>query len=298
MENFLATLLLLVFGMGLRRLRLVPDNAAQTLNLFVIYISLPALVLLKVPELQPSVELLVPFLMAWLMLAASAVLVLVLGRLLGFERQILGALLLVVPLGNTSFLGIPMVNAFFGSDGIPYAVLYDQLGSFLALASYGSLILAVYGSGERPTFGGILKKVLLFPAFIALVAAVLLRPVAWPPAIAAMLGVIAASLVPVVMVAVGLQLRLKLQEGTLVPLGVGLCLKLVAAPLLALLFCSLFGWQGFAARVSVFEAGMPPMVTAAALASLAGLAPEFTAAMVGYGILFSFTTLPLLFQFL
>ena len=31
---------------------------------------------------------------------------------------------------------------------------------------------------------------------------------------------------------------------------------------------------------------------------LAGLAPEFTAAMVGYGILFSFATLPVLFQFL
>ena len=80
--------------------------------------------------------------------------------------------------------------------------------------------------------------------------------------------------------------------------AVGLGLKLIAAPLVALFCCSLFGWQGFAAKVSVFEAGMPPMVTAAALASLAGLAPEFTAAMVGYGILFSFATLPMLFQFL
>jgi predicted permease len=298
MENFLATLLLLFFGMGLRRFSLVPGNAAHTLNLFVIYISLPALILLKVPQLSPSADLLIPFLMPWLMLAVSALLVLAAGRLFRFSREILGALLLVVPLGNTSFLGIPMVSAFFGADGIPYAVLYDQLGSFLALASYGSMILAVYGSGKRQTVGGMVKKVIAFPAFIALVAAVLLRPVAWPQPVSAMLQLTAASLVPVVMVAVGLQLKLKLQQGSLLPFGVGLCLKLAAAPLAALLFCSIFDWQGFAAKVSVFEAGMPPMVTAAAMASLAGLAPEFTAAMVGYGILFSFATLPVLFQFL
>ncbi len=84
----------------------------------------------------------------------------------------------------------------------------------------------------------------------------------------------------------------------MLPFGVGLLLKLVAAPLCALFCCRIFGWQSLAAKVSVFEAGMPPMVTAAALASLAGLAPEFTAALVGYGILFSFVTLPVLFQFL
>lgn len=298
MENFLATLLLLLFGMGLRRFRLIPDNAAQTLNLFVIYISLPALVLLKVPELTPSVDLLVPFLMPWLMLAVSAALVLALGRLLTLRQEIIGALLLVVPLGNTSFLGIPMVEAFFGSAGIPYAVLYDQLGSFLALASYGSMILAIYGSGVRPSLGGIVKKVLCFPAFIALVAAIVLRPVAWPEAVAAMLRIVAASLVPVVMVAVGLQLRLRMEKEHLKPFVAGLVLKLVVAPGLALLTCVLFSWSSLPAKVAVFEAGMPPMVTAAALASLAGLAPEFTAAMVGYGILFSFTTLPVLFQFL
>ncbi|MEJ2690972.1 MAG: AEC family transporter, partial [Deltaproteobacteria bacterium] len=86
------------------------------------------------PELTPSADLLIPVLVAWLMLLVSAALVLALGHLLNFRKEILGALLLVVPLGNTSFLGIPMVDVFFGAEGIPYAVLYDQLGSFLALA--------------------------------------------------------------------------------------------------------------------------------------------------------------------
>jgi predicted permease len=37
---------------------------------------------------------------------------------------------------------------------------------------------------------------------------------------------------------------------------------------------------------------MPPMITAAALLSLAGLAPELAAALVGFGIVLSMATLP------
>jgi hypothetical protein len=59
-----------------------------------------------------------------------------------------------------------------------------------------------------------------------------------------------------------------------------------------------FNQHGLAAKISVFEAGMPPMVTAGALALIAGLAPELTAALVGLGLMVSFLTLPLLFQIL
>jgi predicted permease len=43
----------------------------------------------------------------------------------------------------------------------------------------------------------------------------------------------------------------------------------------------------------VLEAAMPPMITSAALAAMAGLAPELAAAMVGYGTLAAMATLPL-----
>lgn len=70
------------------------------------------------------------------------------------------------------------------------------------------------------------------------------------------------------------------------------------APLLALLFCRVFGLNNLPSRVAILESGMPPMVSAGALAIMAGLSPELTAAMVGLGILLSFLTLPLLFQLL
>lgn len=299
MENFILTVSFLAIGMLLRRVPQFPRDSAQVLNLFVIYVSLPALVLLKVPQLTFSSDLLVTTLMPWAMLAVSALLLLVLARYLSWTKEITGALLLLVPLGNTSFLGIPMVKAFFGEQGIPYAVLYDQLGSFLALATYGSVVLAYYGQQDnRPTVQSVLTKIATFPPFLSLLLAFALRSVTLPSSIATLLQSLASTLVPVVMIAVGFQLTLRLNREVIQPMGIGLIVKLCIAPLLALLSIKILGLDGLAARVAVFEAGMPPMVSAGALAIIAGLSPQLTAALVGLGIFLSFLTLPLLFQLL
>jgi len=298
MENLIIIISLLLLGMTLSRLKIFPDNASQVLNLFIIYIPLPALILLQVPRLTFSKELLVPVLIPWVMLFFSAILVLAVSRIFKWPRPTTGALMLMVPLGNTSFFGIPMVEAFWGMDSVSFAVLYDQFGSFLALTTYGSIILATYSGIEKPTLAAILKKICLFPPFIALVIGLLTMSVPSPPVLEAVLKGIAASLVPVVMVAIGLQIKLKLPPGSWIPFSMGLLIKLVIAPLAATALCFAFNQHTLAAKVSVFEAGMPPMVTAGALALLAGFAPELTAALVGLGLMASFLTLPMLFQIL
>ena len=117
MSNFLLIFLCLGAGMILQRRRDIPSSAALALNLYVIYMALPALVLAQMPKLTFSFDLLVPIVMPWLLLAVGAMLVLTGQRLLGWSREVTGCLLLCVPLGNTSFLGIPMVTAFFGVEG-------------------------------------------------------------------------------------------------------------------------------------------------------------------------------------
>jgi len=285
--------------MTLKRIPDFSDETGNVLNLFVIYISLPALVLLKIPELTFSKNLLVPALMPWGMLLFSCALILILSRLLKWERATTGCLLLLIPLGNTSFLGIPMVKAFFGDQAIPYALLYDQLGSFLALATYGSLILALYGTGEsNPTIESVAKKVISFPPFIALILAFILKAFPYPPLAVSLLKILASTLVPLVMIAVGFQLTLQLDRKMISQLCIGLSIKLVAAPVTALFICKTVGLEGEAVQVSIFEAGMPPMVSAGALAILANLSPALTAALVGIGIVLSFATLPMLYQLL
>lgn len=298
MENFILIFICLAAGMGLQRLSLFEDNAPLTLNLYVIWVALPALILRQVPMLSFSTDLFILLLMPWLMTVLGAVLVLMASRLLCWSRDVTAVLLLTVPLGNTSFLGIPMIEAFWGTEMVSYGIIYDQFGSFLALSTYGSFILALYSEQQRQSAGAILKKVLTFPPFMALLVALVLSKPLQQPAIAASLSLIASSLVPVVMFAIGLQLKIKLAPGQTFPFCFGLTTKLLIAPFAALLICKLLGLDSSAARIAVFEAGMPPMVTAGAMAMSVGFAPRLTAALVGWGILLSFASLSLLSLFL
>jgi len=299
MESFIITITFLLIGMALKRIPDFSDDTGNVLNLFVIYISLPALILLTISKLVFSKSLLVPAFMPWGMLLFSCALILILSRVLKWERATTGCLLLLIPLGNTSFLGVPMVKAFFGENAIPYALLYDQLGSFLALATYGSLILAIYGTGEsKPTIKGVVKKVVSFPPFVALVFALIFKAFPYPPIVVNLLKILASTLIPLVMIAVGFQLTLRLDRKVISQLSIGLSIKLIAAPVTALVLCKLIGLEGKAVEVSIFEAGMPPMVSAGALAILANLSPVLAAALVGIGIILSFVTLPILHQLL
>lgn len=299
MENFIITIVFLLLGVLLKRIAQFPKDTGTVLNLFVIYISLPAIVLLKIHDLILSFEVLVPAVIPWLMVLISYPIVIALSKKFKMSRPITGSLLLLVPLGNTSFLGIPMVKAFFGENAIPYAVIYDQFGSFLALATYGSFIIALYGNKISSIYAkDIIIRTIAFPPFIALIAALLLKPVTYPPVAINILTMLGGTLVPVVMIAVGFQLTLKLSKEESLPLCLGLVLKLVLLPLIALSISRALGLTGTASRVAVFESGMAPMVSAGVLAILADLAPSLTTALIGLGILISFLTLPLLFLIL
>ena len=82
MENFAITITFLLIGMALKRIPAFSNETGNVLNLFVIYISLPALFLLKIPELIFTKNLLVPAIMPWGMLLLSIVLILILSNIL------------------------------------------------------------------------------------------------------------------------------------------------------------------------------------------------------------------------
>lgn len=291
MSNFFLIFICLGLGMLLQRKRDLPGDMARALNQYVIYTALPALILLQIPEVDFSTELLVCVVMPWLMLLLGVMLVWIGWRIFSWSRATAGCLFLLVPLANTSFLGIPMVTAFFGAERVPYVIIYDQLGSFIALSTYGTIILAIFQDGRMPQPKEILRKIVTFPPFIAMVTAFILRPFSYPAPVAGALQMLSASLVPVVMVAIGMQLKIRMAGTHFGPYLYGITSKLVIAPLAALFICRVFNFTGDAATISVFEAGMPSMVTAGALAMAADLEPELAAALVGWGIVLSFLSL-------
>jgi len=298
MSNFILIGIFVGLGLLFRRLEAFPKDSAQVLNMFALYVSLPALILLKMPQLELGSEALVVAIAPWGMLLLSVVLILLAARRFGWSRPKTGVLLLVVPVGNTSFMGVPMVNAFFGSPGIPYLIVYDQIGTMLIFALYGSLILALYGKEGTLNVASVARRALTFPPTIAAVVGLALRPWPYPELVVTTLHGISQSLTPLVMTAIGFQLRWRLSPNVVGPLSYGLLIKLLVAPLVALGVFRLFGFSGLPVDIAVFEAGMPPMVTAGALAVVAGMESELAVALVGVGIIAAFATLPILYALL
>lgn len=294
--RMLIVLALLLLGVVAARIPAVPERAPMTLDALVLWFALPGLILTEVPGLDLGASTAVPVAIAWGTLALLALLVLALGRARGWSRRTVGTMLLVVTLGNTSFLGIPAVTALLGPDHVGQAIIYDQLGSFLALATWGTLVAARYGAGATPTLGGTVRRVLTFPPFVALVVALVLREVALPGDVAEVVFGVAdrlgAMLIPLTMLAVGMRLRLPSSWSTLEPLVWGLVLRMGAAPAAAYGAMLLLDTGGMAWQTSVFEASMPPMVTAGIVATAAGLDEELSSALVGVGVLAALVTAP------
>jgi hypothetical protein len=292
-DAFALILAMLVLGYAFQRLRVLPDNAAQTLNLVVLYVCLPAAVLRYAPRLHLEPALIGIAVVPWVLLLATIVLVTLLARALRFRDDERAVLLLTVALGNTSFLGYPLTRALIGEHALPYAVIYDQFGAFLILSTFGLWVLARYGGDRRPGLREMLVRVVRFPPLWALLLGFTVMPAEPPAWIAGGLQRLSDALLPLAMLTIGLSVKLALPRDELKPLAVGLLLKLALLPALALPLVRLLGLHGEMARTTVLESAMPSMVTAGALAISHGLAPRLAAAMVGYGLLLSLLTLPL-----
>lgn len=291
-DAFALILTMLGLGMVFSRLRALPDNTADVLNRIVLYVCLPAAVLIYVPRLHLDISLIGLVATPWLLMLCTLAAVNLATRAFGFARDVHAVLLICVALANSSFIGYPMVRALLGDHALPYAVVYDQFGTFVLLSTFGLYVIARYSGDTPPTAAQILLRIARFPPLWALLFALTLMPEQPPGWIGTGLKQLADAMLPLVMLAVGFSIQLRLPLDELTPLGVGLLLKLLVMPALALPISWAFGLHGTMLQANVLESAMPTMITAAALAMSHRLAPRLAAALVGYGILLSLVTLP------
>ncbi len=275
----------IALGMALRGRGLGPEGTAG-LNRYVIAVAIPALALRTVPGIKPDPNLLLACAGPWVVFAGAVLLWGGLGPRLGLDQGTIGCLILVTGLGNTAFVGYPIVRSSYGEAGMSRAVLVDQLGSFLVFSTLGAAVARRHGAQTSRSWLALLR----FPPFVAFAVGLLALGV--PPlargldAADPVLGPISGSLVPVALVALGTRVPLALPPMTPVFLG-GLAYKMLLAPLIVAA-----GWwllapealSGLTAKVSILQCAMPPMVTAAILAQDSELRPELAAQLVGFGL--------------
>ena len=291
MSSLFILVVYIFIGFVLQHSKLPVQNLHFTLNKFLINIAIPAVILIETPKLYLSMDNLIPMYIAWATMGTSALLVYFLSKRYHFSRNVTGSLMLVTVLPNSTLIGIPMISAYFGAESLPIIVLYDQLGTSLWLAVYATIIVAFYTNKGVVSPLGITLKILRFPPLIAFVFAMTYGSLNDFSFLITILEIITLGLVPAALISVGLQLKFKIATDEIKPFVISVLIKLIFAPALAILICYSFGWIDLLiAKVSIMEAGMASMITAGVIASINGLAPRLSNAIVAYSISFSFFT--------
>jgi len=298
MGTFIFILFLMLLGYTLKKLKIFPEQTSQVLNLFIIYISLPAIIINEVPKITFSSEIMIPVFIAWVTTILGAISILVFSKLFKLNRNTTGALLLVAVLGNTSFIGIPMVSHYFGTEGLPYVIIYDQMGTFLALSTYGAVVVAIYSNngGTKVSVQNVLKKIFKFPPFISLLIAFALNGIEFNADVSKALSTLGNTLIPLALISVGYNLQLKIPKKDISPFILGIVNKLILLPIFAFIIVHIFGFEGFITDITLLESAMGPMITAGVVASMAGLAPKLVSSILGYGIFISIATIAAVYQ--
>lgn len=286
-------LLFLLLGVGLKYLNILPEQTPRWLNTFVIYISLPAITLLYIHRLPMETSVFIPAAAAWVVFLAAIPVFIIFAYIFKWSKATTGALILCCGLGNTSFVGFPVIEALYGQDALEIAVLVDQPGGFLILSTLG-LATAAYFSGEKLRPTSILKRMLLFPAFPVFVVSLILAAshTRLPGFANDILGLMGKTITPFALTSIGMQLSVSRKELQPEEILAGLSYKLLIAPaLIVLLFIFFIDIDGIVSKVCILESAMGPMVSAAIVAIQYNLRPRLVSQLVGLGIPVSFITL-------
>lgn len=287
MVNFILILLCMAAGMALRQWKIAPPDAHKGINVWLIYVALPAVALKYIPGIAwelPALFPLVSPLVVWLgAFGAMAVL----ARYKKLSPPTRAALTMTAGMSNTSFVGFPLITAYFGEPYLRIGILCDQ-ATFLLLSTVG-LVQAMLSSpagGHGPVGASVLlKRVFSFPPLLASLAALILPH--WVDFQGAMplFSALAATVSPLALFSVGLQLRVSGWRQEVGLISVALLYKLLLAPALVLAVALLLGQSRSSyAQIGVFEAAMPTLVSSSLLAEQYQLNPRLTNLIIGLSI--------------
>ena len=289
MINFILIGVCITVGLLLKAFKLIPDGAHKGINTWIIYMAIPAVALKYIPAIKWSNDLLLPALMPLIVWTGSWLLFKLCARKFNLSPATRAALTLTAGLGNTSFVGFPLIQAYYGDSAISIAVISDQI-TFVLMATLGAMMAMNASDDTGFDVKSVSLKLLQFPPFVAFILALILPRFVNLTPLNPFFEKIAVTLVPLALFTVGLQLNFSGWQSEIKLLSIGLGYKLIIAPLMIFGVAIVLHVKGIIPQIAVFEASVAPMITASVLADQYNLNPKLANLMVGTGIILSFVT--------
>jgi hypothetical protein len=208
-------------------------------------------------------------------------------RVLHLSRPQTGALMVVVVLANTGYLGVPLNGALLGRDDLAPAIAFDTVVSGPMFYVVGFAIGAVFGAAAGATKRERVRAfVLRNPPLLAVVAALLAPDALAPDALVDVATVLVYAVLPLGFFVLGVNLAAESEEGALpfpppfdAAVGAGLALRLLAAPALMLAFSAALVRLPHAYLV---QAAMPSGINSLVVAHAYGLDLRITSAVLAW----------------
>ncbi|MEO6228904.1 MAG: AEC family transporter [Ferruginibacter sp.] len=289
MENFLLIGICVIAGMLFSRSKVLPADAHKGINAWIINLALPAVSLRYLSHIHWSKELILPattplavWLGSWLLIRLYAI-------MQKIPKATEGGLKLATGLSNTTFIGFPLIVAYYSEKELGIAIIYDQL-NFMILATAGIIVAVHSAKKEALSIAVIARRLLKFPPFLGCMAALILPNFVDITPLDPLFTKMAGTVGPLALFSIGLQLKFKGWQNHIKYISAALLYKLIIAPLLVFGIVLLSGIKGTIGQISVFESAMPTLITAGIIAEEYDLDPTLVNLIIGIGIVISFIT--------
>jgi len=287
-------LVFVTIGAALRYFGVLRRDDSGTLHRVITYVALPALIFVSVVSTPLSSELVRAAAVAWAVSLAGLAVAWELAHVLRLSPRTAGGFVLVAALGNTGYLGYPVVQAVLGDRWLAPAVFYDVFGTVAVLFTLGIAVAARLGEREGPV--DIVRELFTFPAMIALLVALAYRFVPWPAAVSITVmdwtGVASKMALPLIMISLGVSLDLRAVRGSAKALGAVAGVKLLLLPAIAIAVVMLSG-NKVDVRMLAMQAGMPSVMLSLVVGERFKLDMGFIAAAILVTTIGCMITLPL-----
>ncbi len=286
-------MLLVAAGATCRMLGIITEPGVRQLEALVLQVTLPIMLFVSMGKggLSSLVRQGGPMFVCGILVSLLGyVLGAGLGRLFRLSPEQASVVKVNAALSNTTFVGLPVCTALWGSAGSVLALTYDLGMSlvFFTLAPWG------YGRSSR---GLPWRQVCLNPMIWggilgAVVSASGLRLSGWPVEAITILG---DATIPLSLLLVGaLAEPARIRIGTLLPLTAYLLGRLIVVPVAAWLLVCALRLATIPAAVVFLQSAMPASVVATVMARQYGADARLAATGAFLSVPLSFVTVPLL----
>ena len=292
-NNILPILLLSGAGFALGKLL---DINARSLGRVVFYVFSPVLIFDLLLQNRLKIDEAIGVILLTICVVLSmGILTFLLGTLFKLDRPTLTSILITTMFANTGNYGLPLVSFAFGEQALSYAgiyfatttLLFYTLGVLIASLGHMSLKEAALGLFRIPTLYAVILAILINAFGLQL-----------PGPVERTVELAAGGTIPLMLILLGVELTRVQLSGSVRAMQLSVSLRLLIAPLIAMLLTGLFGIGGAARQGSVTQASMPSMVSATVLATEYQLESNLVTAVIFISTLLSPLTLTPLLVFL